>query len=169
MTTHKASLKTVFKKLNRNEPFSSSEYKKYNKQERALIRGIQLRNNSDKQTSINFFNEYKIKGKEKTKQLASTIRQDLEARYPKEGGQVFHEVSEFNTPKKRAKLYHQKRKVNNYLNNSENKSKNEKTYNRVLRAYLKYPNASLGELRHGVNSNWSQEYRVNHGFSRNYK
>lgn len=37
-----------------------------------------------------------------------------------------------------------------------------KTYNRVLKASQKYPNASLHELRHGINSVSSQEYRKKH-------
>lgn len=38
----------------------------------------------------------------------------------------------------------------------------DKTYNRVLRASREYPDASLYELQHGVNSKASQKYRTRH-------
>ncbi len=38
----------------------------------------------------------------------------------------------------------------------------DKTYGRVLAAFRKYPNASLYELQHGVNSAASQKYRERH-------
>jgi hypothetical protein len=38
----------------------------------------------------------------------------------------------------------------------------DKTYNRVLKASREYPDASLYELQHGVNSKASQKYRTRH-------
>lgn len=42
------------------------------------------------------------------------------------------------------------------------------TIKRVESAEKKYPNASNYELRHGVNSKASQEYRIRHGGSKQY-
>jgi hypothetical protein len=167
---HKASIKTVFTKLERDSPFTDNEKAIYSIKEQNLIRGIQLRDKEDKNQAIQTYHNYEIEGKRAIKGLNSSIRKYIKSQYPKIGGQQAHEVSEFekNPPKRKIKLEN-KRNVDKYLTNKDNYFRNEKTYNRIKKAQEKYPDASLFELSHGViNSKASQEYRVKHGQNRNY-
>ena len=167
--SHQASLKTVYKKLERDNPFTENEKVKFNDKERALIRGIQLRDKTSKKDAMQTYHNYQIEGKRKVKSLNSSVRNYLKTKYPKHGG-ITHEVSEMEPrPKRHETRLNHKKEVFKFITNKDNKIKNESTYKRVQRAYIKYPNASLGELRHGINSKWSENYRVKNGLSRNYK
>ena len=166
---YRASVKTVFAKLERNEPFNENEKARYNVKEQNLIRGIQLRDKTDKQTSIATYHNYEIQGKRKLKSLNTSIRKYIKEKYEK-GGKISHSVKDFEQVKPRKKIkLENKRNVDKYLTNRDNYFKNEKQFNRIKSAQLKYPYASLQELRHGVNSKWSEEYRVKRGLDRNYK
>jgi hypothetical protein len=169
--THQASLSTAIAKLERDEPFTSTEEIDYDVKEQNLIRLIQLRNKTDKINAINSFDNYKSEGRRAVKRLSSSLRKYTNTYYPKHG-KVSHEVEEFETPIKMKRtqiIKENKIKTRKFLLNKNNKFKNEITYNRVSSASKKYPNASVQELRHGVNSKWSQNYRVKHGLTRNYK
>ena len=167
--THKPSLKTVYKTLNRKEPFTPKEKKEFSVKERNLIRGLQLRDKQDKKQAIESFKEYKSKSKKGVKSIASSIRKYLKTKYPKQGG-IPHEVTEFEKPKSKTKIRQEnKKQVLKYTANKQNKYQNEKRYTRVKNASLKYPNAGMFELEHGVNSKASQEWRIRHGLDRNYK
>jgi hypothetical protein len=166
---HKPTIKTVYKKLDRAEPFTDSEKSSYSEKEQALIRGIQLRDKTDKNTAKETYIEYLNRGQKATKSLSSSVRKYIKSKYPKHG-KVEHDVSEFEKEKPKTQIRKEnKQQVNKFVQNKDNKFKNEVVYERVKSASEKYPNASLGELRHGVNSKWSQEYRVKHGLNRNYK
>jgi len=170
MSSHKPSLKTVYKKLDRQEPFTNIEEAQFSVKERNLIRGIQLRNKKNKNDAIQTFVNYQMKGKKSVKSLATSLRKYNKSHYPKHGGKVEHEVSEFEIKKSKVKLRKEnKKEVNTFISNKKNLFKNETTFKRVQSASKKYPNASLQELRHGVNSKWSQNWRVKHGLNRNYK
>ncbi len=158
------------KKLNRDEPFTSSEKAGLSKKEQFLIRGIQLRDKVSKDEAKEIYVDYLHKGKRAVKQLSSSVRKHNKKYYPKIGGQVSHEVDEYRKPESKLKIKKKnKKKVKLFLSEKKNYYKNKKTYVRIENASKKYPNASLGELRHGVNSKWSQDYRVSHGLNRNYK
>jgi hypothetical protein len=168
--THRPSIKTVYAKLERKEPFNNIEKAQYSEKEQALIRGIQLRDKEDKQQAIQTYTNYQIEGKKATKSLASSIRNYIKDKYPKHGGTIHHEVEDFEKGKTRTVIITQnKKQVKKFLGDKKNKQSNEVVYERVRSASERYPNASLQELRHGVNSKWSQEYRVKHGLNRNYK
>jgi hypothetical protein len=170
MVSHKASLKTVYAKLDRDDPFNEIELVSFDGRERALIRGIQLRDKENKQQAIQTYTNYQREGKRKLKVLSSQIAKKIKERYPKHDGKMEHDVSDFNQSKNKSKVIKaNKKQVSKFLLNKNNMFKNEKVYNRVNRSARKYPNGSLGEHRHGVNSKWSQNYRVKHGLNRNYK
>jgi hypothetical protein len=135
-----------------------------------LIRGIQLRDKADKQRAIATYHNYEIEGKRKLKSLNTSIRKYIKERYPSHGGKISHTVKDFKKPepKRKVKLAN-KKQVDKYLTNKDNYFRNEKQFIRIKNSQLKYPNASLQELRHGVNSKWSEEYRIKHGLDRNYK
>lgn len=170
MPSHKPSLKTVYKKLDRQEPFTNIEQAQFSVKEQNLIRGIQLRNKESKNDAIQTYTNYQRKGKKEIKSLASSLRKYNKSHYPKHGGKVEHDVSEFETTKPKTKVRKEnKKEVSLFISNKKNQFKNETTYKRIKSGSKKYPNASLQELRHGVNSKWSQDWRVKHGLNRNYK
>jgi hypothetical protein len=167
---HKPSIKTVYRTLDRKEPFTETEKVQFSIKEQNLIRGIQLRDKENKQDAIQTYTNYQIEGKRATKALNSSVRKYIKSQYPKHGGKIEHEVSEFEKKKSKSQVKKEnKKEVSKFIGNKKNYYKNEKGYNRVKTASKKYPNASVQELRHGVNSKWSQDYRIKHGLNRNYK
>lgn len=167
---HAPSLKTVYKSLNRKEPFTSTEKNEFSIREQNLIRGIQLKDKKSKGQAIDKFRDYKLKGKTAVKRLSTSIRKYNKTKYPKTGGKIEHDVDEFEKPKPKTKIKAEnKTKVKKYLSNKNNKYKNEKRYKRILNASKKYKNAGMFELDHGVNSKVSQEWRLRHGLNRDYK
>lgn len=167
--THKPSLKTVFKKLDREQPFNEIEKAQYNVKEQNLIRGIQLRDKSDKKDAIATYHNYEIEGKRKLKSLNASVRNYLKSRYPKHGS-ISHSVTEFQAqPTKTQVRKDNKKQVNQWIFTRKNYHKNPERYDKIKKASQKYPNASLYELSEGVNSKRSQEYRLKHGLTRDYK
>lgn len=165
----KPSVKSVFRKLDRLEPWSNSERKGLSTKEQNLIRGIQLRDKTDKKTAKETYVNYLNKGSRQVKSLSTSVRKYLKSKYPRQG-KMQPSVEDLELPKSKTKIRKEnKKQVKTFISNKKNKFRNETTYTRVQKASQKYPNASLGELRHGVNSQWSQDYRVRHGLSRNYK
>lgn len=165
----KPSLQSVFKKLNRDNPFTNKERVNYSVKERNLIRGLQLKNKISKDESITLFDDYKKKSQSIYKKNISKIRKYIETQYGENGGILDKEIEDFNFTKRQKRIRDNKKITTKFLNNKNNQAKNPKTYDRVKKAIIKYPNASLGELRHGVNSQWSQKWRLKNGLSRNYK
>jgi hypothetical protein len=111
-----------------------------------------------------------MEGRKATKSLASSIRNYVKSKYPKQGGAIHHEVSEFERAKPKKELRRENKvTVFNFLKDRKHYEKNPDSYMRVKNGSRKYPNASVTELRHGVNSKYSQEWRVNHGLTREYK
>lgn len=167
---YQPNIKTVYATLNRKEPFSKNDKTKFTIQEQNLIRGLQLRDKKSLNDAIQTYTNYEKESKRKLKSLNSSIRKYIESKYPKLGGGIEHEVSEYEAPKSKGEERRKyKLKTVEFIAKRENKIKNSKTYMRVKKSSIKYPNASLGEHRHGVNSKWSENWRVKHGFSRNYK
>jgi len=170
MLTHKPSINTVYAKLEKDEPFSDNERAKFTTKELNLIRGIQLRDKEDKVQAMQTYTNYQREGKRELKTLNSSVRKYIQSKYPKSGTTIDHDVSEFERGKfKKSVKTENKTGVFNFLKNRNNYLKNEKTYMRVKRGSVKYPNASVSELRHGVNSQRAQQYRLNHGLTRDYK
>jgi hypothetical protein len=168
--SHQASLQTVYKKLDRDEPFTSNEESAYSKKELAIIRGIQLKDKLSKDDAKEKYITYLNKSKKAVKSLSTGVRKYLKAQYPKTGGGIEHNVDEFERIPQKSKIRNNnKKEVENFISNEKNKQNNPKTYNRVKSGHEKYKNASVGELRHGVNSQWSQDWRLSHGLQRNYK
>src|SRR4030042_3878777 len=96
---HRPSLKTVYKKLDRNEPFTDIEKAQFSVKEQNLIRGIQLRDKENKKDANQTYTNYQIEGKRSVKALASSIRKYNKSKYPKHGQTVEHDVSEFKEKK----------------------------------------------------------------------
>lgn len=168
--SHQASLSTVYKKLDRDDPFTDSERNSYSNKEQALIRGIQLKDNLSKDNAKEKYITYLNKSDKAVKSLSSGVRKYLKAQYPKVGHQVEHNVDEFERVPPKNKIKKENRdSVNTFLSNKKNYTKNPTTYTRIEKGHKRYPNASKGELRHGVNSQWSQDWRLTHGLQRNYK
>lgn len=161
-------LETVIKSLNRKEPFSFDESVRYDDKEKALIRSIQLRDKVNKDKAVDKYESYKIRGEKQIKVISSSVRSYIDSQYPK-NGEIDRKVSDFEQKPKSKIVKENKKQVKSFLSDKSNKSKNETTYTRIEKASKKYPNASLYELRHGVNSKASQEYRLRHGLKRNYK
>jgi hypothetical protein len=177
--SHQASLQTVYKKLDRDEPFTSKEKDSYSNKEQALIRGIQLKDKLSKDGAKEKYILYLNKSDSAVKSLSSSVRKYLKSQYPKIGHTVEHSVNDFERIPQKSKIKKEnKQNVFSFLSknksietnkNYSKKSKKEKNYIRIKNAHEVYPNAGLQELRHGPHSVWSQEWRLTHGLQRNYK
>ena len=168
--SHQASLSTVYKKLDRDDPFTALERESYSNKEQALIRGIQLKDKLTKDDAKEKYITYLNKSDKAVKGLSSAVRKYLKEQYPKVGHQVEHNFDEFERVPPKNKIKKENRQtVESFLVDKKNYTKNPTTYMRIERGHKKYKNASRGELRHGVNSQWSQDWRLTHGLQRNYK
>jgi hypothetical protein len=174
-------LKAQHKKLGETQPFTKNEQKSFDKKDQSMIRNIQILNGISKKDAINVLKAYKSTPKATLRRLARAYRKrlnkysspqkpsvegELKAPKPIKGKKG---VSHQKKPEKRTSdvLKTNRQKTRDYLNNPQNK--NEKTYSRIEKASKKYIDASDSELRHGVNSKWSQNYRVKQELNAKYE
>ena len=167
---HKPSVKTVYAKLERNEPFNDIEKAQYSEKERALIRAIQLKNKENKNDAIQTYVNYSREGRKATKALSSSLRNYVKSQYPKHGQTIQHVTADFEPSGNRKKIIQKGRKeLRLFLDSKQPKYKNPKLYAKVKKNAKKYPNAGLYECKYGVTSKRSEEWRVKNGLTRNYK
>lgn len=173
-------IKEVHAKLNREQPFTQTEEKGLGKRNMAFIRNLQISRGLDKAEALKLYSDTNLKSKEALKKLAKTARKDVENRYPRHKVFKLANNKDFEKPivktrKRRIQTEEQKikawkkeekDKIKTFF--ADRKSRSLKTFEKMQAAHKMYPDATLYELRKGVNSRASEKYRLNHGLPANY-
>jgi hypothetical protein len=167
---NRAQLKTRHQELNSSQPFTKKESEIYNKKDQSMIRNIQILNNYDKKTAIKAIKAYKASPKETLKALGKEYRKRLDKYSSPKTPEIRGEIPPHG--KKQAKqvgnILRENRKLTNaYLKNPKNR--NTTNYKRIEKASKKYIDASPHELKYGVNSKESQNYRERIGLNIQYQ
>jgi hypothetical protein len=142
--------------LEKKEPFTKSEKVKYSLQKRNFIRGIQLRDNVDKETAKKSSDKYFLMPNKERKEFRQSVAKALIDQSPLRGkkrqprtGELkpikIKEQQELPITEKKEKEFSRKYTRDEVLNNP-NISK------RVLNASIKYPNDTLYQWQHGHNA-----------------
>lgn len=164
-------IKQMHKTLGEKEPFTQREQIQFDKKDQSMIRNIQILNNYNKKEAIDLLKQYKGTSKTALKKIARVYRKKglIGANYPKE------------KPEQRGHITHRKglpKRTQEVQKTSHSKTlawlkkplnRNSRNYDKVLKGSKKYPDASPSELQHGVNSQWSQKYRVKQGLPQKYE
>jgi hypothetical protein len=170
---NRAQLKKQHQLLNEKEPFTEKEKIQYDKKDMSMIRNIQILNKINKKEALKVIKVYKSTTKKTLARLAKTYRERLEKysspQKPDSKGEIIAPKIVKEKPlKKSSEIFKINRgDVKQYLDRSS--SRDQTGYTRIAIAHKKYIDASRGELRHGVNSKWSQNYRVKHGLDKKYE
>lgn len=167
---NRTQIKARHKELGQSEPFTAKESQQFNKKDQSMIRNIQILNNMDKKSAIKLIKQYKTTPKKALKQMAKDYRKILEKGYPTTTPEIRGEIPQHG--KKQSKrtgdtLRHNRQSTQKYLKTPKNR--NQASYKRIEKASKKYIDASPYELRNGVNSPKSQNYRERIGLSRQYE
>ena len=168
---NKQELKNKHLELNEYNPFTPKEEQKYSAKDRSMIRNIQILNNfKKKEQAIKVLDTYKGSHKEALRALAKEYKKRLTKGYPKTKpemrGHIIDTKKKGASKRERGVRQKQREKVAKYLKEPVNQNKVNR--NKIAKAHKKYIDASKPELEHGVNSQWSQKYRVKHGLSQKY-
>lgn len=134
---------------------------------------------NDKQRAIlkekseqTWFRQYAKKSKDQLIKITKTVKKQIkqnkggyfkDSRNPKDDNRGFIQPKKKGVNKKEVKNMYAKVKKPAIKKNEKERHYTESTKKRVESARKKYPNATNYELRHGVNSKASQEYRLRHG------
>jgi len=170
----------VIAKLDRDDPFSPELKKGLGKRNMTFVRQLQISRKISKQEALDLYGSTNLKSKAAKKKLQNEMRKTLKERYPRHEQFKTTTSKEFEKPiqKTKAKREEKKRvtikqwkkseriKWRNYLESK--KYRLTPKYITLKKNHKIYPDASLYELRHGLNSKASKAYRVNHGLSKEY-
>lgn len=162
-------LKAKYEELERNEPWQGRE-NNILPRDKVFIRGIQVIYKVDKQKAIEIYEKHNLESKKSFTRLKKNVIKGIKDAYPKH--KVFTTKSGKHKPPKIKTKTQKKRQLTTKKTKKGEKEKlrkyTPKTASRVVHASNKYPDASNYELRHGVNSKASQNYRERHGMKREY-
>lgn len=151
--------------LNIAQPFTKDEKASYQKRDMDFIRSIQVTKNLSKNEAKEEFMKY-LQSEPKSKlKLRNSIRklQKQYTQYPKT------HVPEPVTGKQHIRPKPKEKKGAKTVKEAITKTKSAKVRQRLISASKKYPSASVFELRHGINSKASQEWRLRHGQGRYFE
>ena len=154
-------LKKEHQRLNEKEPFTKAEQKQFDKKDQSMIRNIQILNKINKKDAVQVIKSYKSTPKNTLRRLARAYRKRL---------------NKYSSPQKPDIRGHLKapkykptsREKQTHATNREEVRRDIASENvnaRIESGHKKYPDASVQELRHGVNSKWSKAYREKQGLS----
>lgn len=170
---NKTMLKQKHRELEESEKWTAKEEQEFTKKDRSFIRNVQILNNFDKKKAVKFFRGYKKGSKDQLKELARNYRKKIKALYPKhkvfsDGRIKDRKQAHQKLPTKReSDVWKESRKITNKYLKTPSKYK-DSNYDKIKKASKKYVDASPYELRYGVNSKKSQDYREKNGLPRNY-
>ena len=144
---------------------------KYDARKEAFIRTYAKVNKISESESRQFFREkYEPSSDAQRRKIMKDTKNKIKEQYPSRHPAKEKDERSFKMPKQ--KKPEQKSKGNTqyraYKGKQIPRSYNATTIKRVESAEQKYPKASNYELRHGVNSKASQEYRIRHGGTKQY-
>lgn len=136
----------IFKQFDKDEPFTKSELRRYDKQKRQFIRNIQLSQNLNKKDAIAYFKNYLKKSQKTRKEIRENIIKTVKTYYPRKGKKRKEMQGK---PIKKKKQRKQKRFSAKYATFTEwaKTQKDSKYTQKIIKRWKKYPNATLDELR----------------------
>lgn len=144
------------------DPFSDDEKAAYQERDRNFIRSIQMAKGKTKKQAIKDFNKY-LNSEGRTRK---NFRRKIQNKNREDNSPPTH-VKPIDITKHR--YISKSGKLQKTPKEYAAKTKSPKVKHRIISAEKKYPDASTYELRHGVNSKASQEYRLRHGQGRYYE
>jgi hypothetical protein len=173
-------LKEKHEQLNFDEPFTQREARGLGKQNQAFIRDIQISRRISKDEALKLYAEKNMKGKKALQKLMNETKTKIKDHYNQKHQFRVQTDKEFEAPIQKAKvkrekqqakdfkswLRKEKREIRFYL--ASQKFRNTPTYAKVKRGHKTYPDATKYELTHGVNSQASKKFRVEHGLNEEY-
>jgi pyruvate/2-oxoacid:ferredoxin oxidoreductase alpha subunit len=173
-------VKDAHKRLDKIDPFTEQEKRGLGKRNMAFIRDLQISRQLTKDEAKDLYAQKNLESKEALKALANEARKAVEYRYQKADVFKVPVTSKFDTTiilttEQREKMNEEKllkwkkeEKKKLTLFFASEKFKRTVTYSKVKSGHKKYPDATLFELRKGVNSKASQKFRENHGLTKEY-
>ena len=173
-------LKEKHEQLEFTQPFTQREKKGLGKQNMAFIRDIQISRKISKDEALELYSASNSKSKETLKKLMTETKNKIKEHYSQKHKFRIATEHDFEAPIKKARdnrlkkeaqdtkkwLRDEKKKLNFYL--ASVKNRNTPTYEKVKSGHKTYPDATKFELTKGVNSKASQEFRLKHGFEKDY-
>ena len=174
------SISDTIAKLNREQPFTKQESKGLGKRNMTFVRQLQISRKISKDDALKLYGDTNLKSKKAVKKLQNDTRKSIKERYPRHEQFKTSTTTEFKKPevktqkkreeKKRRTIKQWKKEERSKWSNFLQSKKYVDTpkYKQLKNNHKTYPDATLYELRHGLNSNASKTYRVNHGLSKEY-
>lgn len=173
-------LREKHEQLDFEQPFTQREKKGLGKQNMAFIRDIQISRRISKEEAIELYSKSNLKSKATLKKLMTETKNKIKEHYNQKHKFKIATDKEFEAPVQQARdkrlkkqagetkkwLKDQKKELNFYL--ASVKNRNTPTYEKVKRGHKMYPDATKYEITHGINSKASQEFRMKHGFEKDY-
>lgn len=163
-------LKAEHERLGREQPFTKKESKQFDKKDQSMIRNIQILNKFTKKQAIDTLKGYKATPKQTLKNLAKEHRARLKKYSSPQKPEVEGRIKPHGKalPKRTGDVLRtNRRETQNYLNTPS--KRNTVNYAKIEKGSKKYIDASPYELRYGVNSKKSQDYRERNGLARKYE
>lgn len=157
-------LEKIFKQLEVQSPWTKADNRDLSKRDKTFIRNLQIKDKSSKKEAVQKYKDIILKGPEQYKKLQKDVTSYVKDLYPVHDKKFKTEIKEpKRSGKKSVKVKPQE------LKKVINKSASAKIKIRLASANKKYPDASVFELRHGVNSKASQQYRIKRGENAQYE
>lgn len=137
---------------------------KYDKRKENFIRQYAKVNNISISEARRFHNiDYENASDKQRRKIMKSLSNKIKEQCPeKHPAHERDREKRFKYPKpKRVQPVKQRKKQVQRIQKIKQQTQGHKTQRRVVRASIKYPNASKYELQHGINSVASQKYRAN--------
>jgi hypothetical protein len=163
-------IKAEHERLNKEQPFTKTESKQFNKKDQSMIRNIQILNKFNKKQAIKAVKAYNTTPKQTLKNLAKEHRARLKKYSSPQKPEVEGRIKPHGKalPKRTGDVLRtNRRETQNYLKTPA--KRNTVNYDKIEKGSKKYIDASPYELRYGVNSKKSQAYRERNGLSAKYE
>lgn len=141
-------LKKKIIELNKTDPWTLKERKKFVPYERSFIRIAQIKNKKDKKWAIGWYMDYLHKSKEQTRKIRTELEHFIRETSPKKGIPIKISHSQKHNkpaPSKKSVIKFSKK----YDSYEDYLRRHPKPINRIIKAHKKYPHDSLYQLQHG--------------------
>jgi len=156
-------LEKIFNQLETQSPWTRTENRDLSKRDKVFVRNLQIKDKSSKKEAVVKYKDIVVKGPEHYKALQKDVTSYIKELYPVHDKKVQMNSSEpSHTGKKDVKI-----KPKEFKEIVE-KTASKELKHRLIAAHKKYPDASLFEIRKGVNSQESQKYRIKNGRDAQY-
>lgn len=166
--------------LDINEPFTPMQQRGLGKRNMAFVRNLQISRKISKDAALKLYGDMNLKNKKQRQKRYRDERKKVEEYYSQSKPFVIDKMGNYSAPKTdkekkiekkqvlklKSWIKNEKKKLRNFFGSEMYKGKPK--YNAIKQAHKIYPDATLYELRHGVNSRASSKFRMKHGLSGEY-